>query len=70
MHVTKLHWCDFVIWSPVQEPFVQRVKYDFSFMKTTLVKARKFYFEKFLPSVLPCMLITPDDSNTWGFPTT
>ena len=69
MHVTKLHWCDFVIWSPVQEPFVQRVKYDFSFMKTTLVKARKFYFEKFLPSVLPCMLITPDDSNTWGFPT-
>lgn len=36
-------------------------------MKTTLVKARKFYFEKFLPSVLSCMLITLDNSNTWEF---
>ena len=68
MYVTDLHWCDFVIWSPIQEPFVQRIKYDVSFMKTMLVKAHKFYFEKFLPSVLSCMLITPDDSNTWEFP--
>ena len=27
MHVTDLHWCDFVIWSPIQEPFVQHATY-------------------------------------------
>ena len=30
MHVICLQWCDFVVWSPMQESFIQRVKYDFS----------------------------------------
>ena len=60
MHVTHLPWCDFAVWSPVQEPFIQRVRYDAGFMTTALGKARKFYFNKFLPSVLPIILVPPN----------
>ena len=28
MHVAKLPWCDFVVWSPVGDLFVQRVQYN------------------------------------------
>lgn len=27
MHVTRLPWCDFVMWSPIEDPLVQRVYY-------------------------------------------
>ena len=37
-------------------------------MKNALAKAHIFYFEKFLPSVLSCMLITPDSSNSGEIP--
>ena len=57
MYVTKLKWCDFVVWSPLQDPFVQRVYYDPVFMEEAISKARKFYFEHFLPSVVPCMIV-------------
>ena len=26
MHVTDLHWCDFCVWSPVEESFVQQIE--------------------------------------------
>lgn len=39
MHVTTLKWCDFVVWSPLQDPFVQRVWYDPVFMEEALPKA-------------------------------
>ena len=58
MYVTHLPWCDFAVWSPAQEPFIQRVKYDASFMTTALERARKFYFSKFLSSVF-----LPSDSH-------
>ena len=32
MHVINLQWCDFVVWSPMEEPFVQKIKYDSTFM--------------------------------------
>ena len=57
MYVTKLKWCGFVIWSPLQDPFVQRVCYDPVFMEEAVSKAQKFYFEQFLPSVVPCMIV-------------
>ena len=58
MYVTKLKWCDFVVWSPLQDPFVQRVCYDPVFMEEAVLKAQKFYFEHFLPSIVPCMIST------------
>ena len=64
MPVTRLMWCDFVIWSPTQDPFVQHVQYDASFMNVALSKAHKFYFDKFLPSAVPYVIISPDDTNT------
>ena len=59
MHITHLPWCDFVVWSPTQEPFVQRVLYDAGFMTTALRKARNFYFDKFLPSVISSIMVSP-----------
>jgi len=53
MHVTKCRWCDFVVWSPLGSPFIQRIEYDAAFMKGTIIKAQKFYFEQFLPAVVP-----------------
>ena len=43
MHTTHFPWCDFVVWSPTQEPFVQHVSYDAGFMTTAIIKARNFY---------------------------
>ena len=56
MHVTNLNWCDFFVWCPKQI-FVQQIGYDSVFMKNALQTAKKFYFEKFLPAVAPCMII-------------
>jgi len=52
MHVTKCRWCDFVVWSPIGSPFIQRIEYDAAFMKGAIIKAQKFYFEQFLPAVV------------------
>ena len=60
MYVTQLQWCDFVVWSPVPDIFVERISYDPEFMKTTLRKAQEFYFQRFLPSVVPCMIISDE----------
>ena len=56
MYVTQLQWCDFVVWSPVPDIFVERISYDPEFMK----KAQEFYFQRFLPSVVPCMIISDE----------
>ena len=39
MHVTHLSWCDFVVWSTIQDLFVERVYYDPVFMKAAVLKA-------------------------------
>ena len=64
MHVTRLHWCDFCVWSPLGGVFVQRIKYDKVFMDTALMKAKKFYFNKFLPEITSYMIISTSDHST------
>ena len=61
MHVTSLQWCDFFVWSPMGEPFIQRIKYEPAFMDQVLLKARDFYFNKFLPTAVPHVIISPSD---------
>jgi len=53
-------WCDFVVWCPHQI-FVQRIEYDTVFISKCLLKAKKFYFEKFLPSLAPYVIIKDSD---------
>ena len=67
MHVTGLKWCDFFVWSPMGEPFIQRIEYEPSFMDQVLFKARDFYFNKLLPTAVPHMIISPSDC-TISFP--
>ena len=64
IHVTCLHWCDFCVWSPLGEPFIQRIEYDKVFMDIMLVKAQNFYFNKFLPAITSYMIIFPSDYST------
>ena len=63
MHVTRLQWCDFVVWSPIEDTFVQRVYYNKPFMENIIAKVQAFYFEKYLPSIIPYMIVTPSDSG-------
>ena len=42
MYVTNLPWCNFVVWTPVEDPFVQRVYYCKSFIERAISKARSF----------------------------
>ena len=56
MHVSQFMWCDFVVWCP-RQIFVQRIYYNAAFMSECLRKAKKFYFEKFLPSLAPYVII-------------
>jgi len=58
MHVTHLQWCDFVVWSP-HNIFVQQIKYDPVFMKSAISTAGKFYFQHFLPAVVPYVIMPP-----------
>ena len=39
MHMAKLPWCDFVVWSPVDDLFVQHVQYNEQFMSGAISKA-------------------------------
>lgn len=64
MHVTSLQWCDFFVWSPMGEPFIQRIDYEPAFMDQVILKAHDFYFKKFLPTALPHVIISPSDFFT------
>lgn len=57
MHVTGLTWCDFFVWTPVGEPFLQRIVYDTTFMNAALSKAKLFYFDKFLPAIASYFIV-------------
>ena len=61
MYVTNLQWCDFVVWSPMEEPFVLRINYNSTFMSDNLLKAHAFYFKKLLPSVAPHLIVSPTE---------
>ena len=64
MYVTNLPWCDFVLWTPVQDPFVQRVYYCKSFMERAISKAHSFYFNIFLPSIVSYFIISQNISQS------
>ena len=65
LHVTGLPWCDFCVWSPIGDPFVQRITYNKEFMDKVLVKAQKFYFDKFLPAITPYLVIPSRECCTF-----
>ena len=66
LYVTRLQWCDFVVWAPNKDIFVERIIYDQRFIEHAISKARAFYFDVFLPSVVPCMIISQENSNIVG----
>ena len=63
LYVTRLLWCDFVIWTP-DEIFVEKIHYDQKFIEEAILKAWIFYFDKFFPSIVPCMLIHDTNSHS------
>jgi len=60
MFVTQLFWCDFVVWSPSKGILVERIDFDEQFTTKMVSKARSFYFDTFLPSVVSCTTIRPN----------
>ena len=56
LFVTRLLWCHFVIWTP-NEIFVEEIHYDQNFVEVAVSKARKFYFNVYLPAIVSCFLI-------------
>ena len=58
LFVTQLLWCDFVVWSPSEGILVERIEYDEMFIDEMVSKARIFYFDTFLPSVVACTIIS------------
>ena len=66
LFVTRLQWCDFVLWAPNEDVFVERILYDQQFIECAISKARAFYFDVFLPSVVPCTIISHENSYIAG----
>ena len=58
MHVTQLFWCDFVVWSLIQNVLVEWVVYNPVFMKSAVQKAEAFHFKQFLPSIVSCVIFS------------
>ena len=58
LFVTKLPWCDFVVWAPNDAIHVERIYCDNLFIEDAVSKARAFYFDKFLPSIVPYVIIS------------
>jgi len=58
MYVTELPWCDFVVWSDIEDIFVQRVYYNKPFMDEVILRAKSFYFNLYLPSVVSNFIIS------------
>ena len=57
LFVTKLPWCDFVLWAANDDIYVEQIFYDDSFIDDAVSKARTFYFDIFLPSIVPHVII-------------
>ena len=63
LYITRLPWCDFVVWSPNKEILVERIYYNQHFIMQAIAKARIFYFDVFLPSIVPCVVIHTSSSH-------
>jgi len=51
MHILKRQWCDFVVWTPRKDDYVQeRIHYDSKFWEEKMIpKLSKFYLSSLLP---------------------
>ena len=47
LFVTRLQWCDFVLWASNEDVFVERILYDQQFIERAISKARALYFDVF-----------------------
>ena len=61
MLVVSLQWCDFIVWSLMGKSFIQRIEYELVLIDKVLLKACDFYFNKFLPTIVPHAIIPPSD---------
>lgn len=57
LFVTRLSWCDFVVWAP-NDIHVERILYDQCFIDDAVSKARTFYFDIYLPAIVPHVIIS------------
>ena len=58
MYVTELPWCDFVVWSDIEDIFVQHAYYNKPFMDEVILRVKSFYFNLYLPSVVSNFIIS------------
>ena len=61
MYVTELSWCDFVVWSHIEDIFMQHVYFSKPFMGDVIMKAKSFYLNLrivYLPSVASSFIIS------------
>ncbi|XP_065892315.1 uncharacterized protein [Dysidea avara] len=70
LFVTQLPWCNFVLWAPNDAVYVERIFCDDSFIEDAVSKARAFYFDKFLPSLLPYVIISDSCEDRFAVITT
>ena len=57
LFVTRFPWCDFVVWAPSEDIYVERIYYDQKFNETVISQARSFYFDTFLPAIVAYVII-------------
>ena len=64
--ITQLQWCDFFLWAPNEDICLERILYVQQFIVHAISKAREFYFDAFIPSVVPCTTISHENSHISG----
>jgi len=47
LFVTHLLWCDFVVWAPSEDIYLERIYYDQKFNEAAISQARTFYLNTF-----------------------
>ena len=57
---TALWPINFVVWTP-NKIFAEEIDYKQQFVKVAVSKAQKFYFDIYLPSIIPYFLIHDSD---------
>ena len=60
----------FFLWAPNDAVYVERIFCDDSFIEDAVSKARAFYFDKFLPSLLPYVIISDSREDRFAVTTT
>ena len=58
--MTHLLQCNFVVWIP-NKIFAEEIYYEQQLVEVAVSKAQKFYFDIYLPSIIPYFLIHDSD---------